>query len=85
MRVMVLTHPSCAALSFHPRACVHVVTAVVSDSVTPWTVPPGSSVHGILQASILTWVAMLSSRIFLTQGLSLHLLCLLHQQAFLYH
>ena len=30
--------------------------------------PPGSSVHGILQAGILEWVAVLSSRIFLTQG-----------------
>ena len=31
--------------------------------------PPGSSVHGILQARILVWVAMPSSRgIFLTQG-----------------
>ena len=36
---------------------------------------PGSSVHGILQARILEWVAMLSSRgVFLTQGLNLHLL-----------
>ena len=37
---------------------------VVSDSLaTPWTVsPPGSSVHGILQARILEWVAMPSSR-----------------------
>ena len=32
--------------------------------VTPWTVGslPGSSVHGILQAKILEWVAMPSSR-----------------------
>ena len=32
--------------------------------VTPWTVArqPGSSVHGILQARILEWVAMPSSR-----------------------
>ena len=31
--------------------------------VTLWTVaPPGSSVHGILQARILTWVATPSSR-----------------------
>ena len=32
--------------------------------MTPWTVapPPGSSVHGILQARILEWVAMPSSR-----------------------
>ena len=33
--------------------------SVVSDSVTPWTCsPPGSSVHGILQARILEWVAI---------------------------
>ena len=37
--------------------------------------PPGSSVHGSLQARILEWVAMSSSRgIFLTQGLNLRLL-----------
>ena len=30
--------------------------------VTPWTVASGSSVHGILQARILEWVAMSSSR-----------------------
>ena len=36
--------------------------------------PPGSSVHGILQARILEWVAMPSSRgIFLTQELNLNL------------
>ena len=39
--------------------------SVVSDSVTPWTVcsPPGSSVHGILQARILEWVARSSFRV----------------------
>ena len=37
--------------------------------------PPGSSVHGILQARILEWVAIPFSRgIFLTQGLNLRLL-----------
>ena len=36
--------------------------------------PPGSSVHGILQARILEWVAMLSSRGIPTQGLTLCLL-----------
>ena len=42
---------------------------------------PGSSVHGFLQARILKWVAIPSSRgIFLTQGLNLHLLRLLHWQ-----
>ena len=37
---------------------------------------PGSSVHGILQARILEWVAMPFSRGFP----NLHLLCLLHWQ-----
>ena len=37
---------------------------------------PGSSVCGILQARILEWVAMSSSRgVFPTQGLNLCLLC----------
>ena len=37
--------------------------------------PPGSSVRGILQAAILEWVAISSSRgIFLTQGLNLRFL-----------
>ena len=31
---------------------------------------PRSSVHGIPQAGILKWVAISSSRIFLTQGLT---------------
>ena len=40
---------------------------------------PGSSVHGILQARILEWVATSSSRgIFPIQELSPHLLCILH-------
>ena len=44
--------------------------------------PSGSSVHGILQARILEWVAMPSSRgIFLIQGLNLPLLNLLYWQA----
>ena len=44
--------------------------------------PPGSSAHGILQARILGWMAMPSSRgIFLTQGLNASLLSLLHWQA----
>ena len=41
--------------------------------------PPGSSVHEILQVRLLEWVAI--SLIFLTQGLNLSLLCLLHWQA----
>ena len=38
--------------------------------------PPGSSVHGILQARILEWVALLSSK-----GSKQPLLCLLYWQA----
>ena len=38
-------------------------TKVVSDSLLPHDgSPPGSSVHGILQARILEWVAMVFSR-----------------------
>ena len=42
----------------------------------------GSSVHGILQARVLEWVAIPSPRIFLTHGLNLHLL---HWRQILYH
>ena len=44
--------------------------------------PPGSSVHGILQARTLEQVAIfLLQRLFLTQESNPHLLCLLHWQA----
>ena len=36
--------------------------SVMSDSATLWTVAHGSSAHGILQARILEWVTMPSSR-----------------------
>ena len=43
--------------------------------------PPGSFVHGILQARILEWAAIsLLQGIFLTQGSSLCLLCLFYWQ-----
>ena len=43
--------------------------------------PPGSSVHGILQAIILEWVAMPFSRgSSWPQESNLHVLCLLHWQ-----
>ena len=39
------------------------VASVVSDSATLMDCsPPGSSVHGILQARILQWITMPSSR-----------------------
>ena len=47
--------------------CVCVVLGLVTQSSPTLSEsmdcsPPGSSVHGILQARILEWVAMLSSR-----------------------
>ena len=53
-----------------------VTRSVVSDSLRPCGLQlPGSSVHGILQARILEWVAIPFSRgFFLTQGLNLGLL-----------
>ena len=62
--------------------------SVVFDSLQPMDCSlPGSSVHGILQARILEWIAIPFSRgIFLTQGSNLGLLhcwwvlyCLSHQ------
>ena len=52
-----------AAFSFSQEVALHVcqLASVVSDSATPWS-QPGSSVHGILQARILEWGAMPSSR-----------------------
>ena len=44
--------------------CVCYVASVVSNSIQPWMDCsfPGSSLHGILQARALEWVAVPSSR-----------------------
>ena len=43
--------------------CLKVLVTVMSDFLQPHRLyPPGSSVYGMLQASIMEWVAMLSSR-----------------------
>ena len=57
----------CLCLCF----CVSVSHSVVSDCDPVDSSPPGSSVHGILQARVLEWVAFLNPGIFLTQGSSL--------------
>ena len=38
------------------------VLTCVQLFMTPWTSPPGSSVHGIFQAKLLEWVAISYSR-----------------------
>ena len=63
--------------TFKDTESENVSSSVVSDSVTPWTSLPGSSVHGILQARILELVAILfSRRSSPTQGSNQLLLCL---------
>ena len=52
---------------------------------SPPGVPPGSSIHGILQARILEWVAMTSSSIFPTQRLNPRLWCPRHCSSILHH
>ena len=70
----------------------HTLPAVLSHFVLCLTVcdpmdcsPPGSSVLGILEARILEWIDMPSSRgIFPSQGLNPRLLHLLHCRQILY-
>ena len=76
------------SFSFLFCVCVHVHTHACSVGQLCLTLCdpmdcslPGSSVHGIFQAKILEWAtALLLQVIFWTQGLSLHLLRLLHWQ-----
>ena len=51
----------CVCVCVRARARVCVGCSVMSNSGTPWT-PPGSSVHRILQAKLLEWVAIPFSR-----------------------
>ena len=54
-----------------PLYLVHVSGAVLSNSLWPHDCSlPGSSVHGILQASILEWVVIPFSRGSIQQGLN---------------
>ena len=67
--------------TLHGLRCMHAKSLqscpTLCDSMN--CSPPGSSVHGILQARILEWVAIPSSR-GSSQGSNLHVLCLLHWQ-----
>ena len=62
------------------RACVRCSGALLPTPAD--RTPPGSSVHGVLQAGTLQWVAISFCRgIFPTQGSNLNLLCLPPWQA----
>ena len=64
-----------------PWACACPVAQSYRTLCKPMDcIPLGSSVHGILQARLLEWVAMPASGDFQTQGSNLNLLCLLHWQ-----
>ena len=69
--------PSCR------HACCVLVTQLCPTVCDPLDCsPPGSSVYGVLQARILEWVAMPSSRgSFPPRDQNLCPLCLLHRQA----
>ena len=63
----------------HTHACVHAQSFPTLCNPMGHS-PPGSSVHGILQARVLEWVAIFFSR-GSSQGSNPHLLRLLHWQA----
>ena len=66
---------------FHPCAHAKSLQSCPALCETMDCSPPGSSVHGILQARILEWVATSYSRgSNPTQGSNLHLLCFLRWQ-----
>ena len=58
-----LSPGECNMLDLHSVCVCMLSRSVVSDSCDPKDCsPPGSSVHGILQARLLQWVAISSSR-----------------------
>jgi len=72
LRKLGLLYPSC---SVHAKLLQSCLTPCDPKDCCP----PGSAVHGILQARILKWVALQGS--FPTQRLNPCLLCLLNWQA----
>ena len=76
--------PRSAIVRSHNKSTFGWVLAfsVLSSSLQHYRLQPiRLHVHGIFQARILEWVATSPFRIFLTQGLNPHLLCLQHWQA----
>ena len=78
------TNDSCSFWFF--VFCLCLVTQLCQTLCSPMDCsPPGSSVHGILQARILEWVTIfLFQEIFPTQGSNSGLPCLLHCRLILY-
>ena len=82
---------SLLALCYFPYNLRLLCCAVLSRfsrvwlSVTPWTIAPGSSVHGTLQARILEWVAVRSSRGASQPRDQIQASSLLHSRRILYH
>ena len=75
--------PCFAAIYIHIYACVHAESIQSCPTLcNPVDCsPPGSPVHGVLEARVLMWVAVPFSRgSSLTQGLNPYLLCLLYWQ-----
>ena len=67
LRITIYSIPSIKIVNIFAHICTFLyarqVTSVVSDSLWPMDCsPPGSSVHGLLQARILEWVVMSCSR-----------------------
>ena len=61
----------CLSAQFYPTLCDSMDCSL-----------PGPSIHGVFQATVLEWIAILLLwGIFLTQGSDSCLLCLLHWQA----
>ena len=58
----VVTQGGKVECSCKKQACMLSCFSRVQLFVTPWTVAGGSSVHGIIQARILVWVAISSSK-----------------------
>ena len=71
--------PGMSLSNINPNMRAYSVVSVVSGDPMDCG-PPGSSIHGILQARILDWVALLQG-IFQTQGSNLSLLGLHWQSA----
>ena len=59
---IVLVTPKLSGIKTYIHSCCLVAEFHVLLSATPWTRPPGSSVHGIFQPRILEWIAIPFSR-----------------------